>query len=78
MYSFVSGNVQQHCDLHRGASPGRKPQSQRDAHIPVRQCQRQVRPSTLYIEKYHKLKWQIPQIKMANTTNQNGKYHKLK
>ena len=42
---IVAGNVQQHCHLHCRPPPGRKPQPERDAHIPMCQCQRQVRSS---------------------------------
>ena len=42
---IVAGNVQQHCHLHCRPPPGGKPQPERDAHIPMCQCQRQVRSS---------------------------------
>ena len=39
----TSGNVQQHRDLHRGPRRRGRAQPQRDAHLPVRECQRQRR-----------------------------------
>ena len=39
----TSGNVQQHRDLHRGPRRRGRAQPQRDAHLPVRQRQRQGR-----------------------------------